>query len=153
MELGLPLEANEEVESIKPEMKTFSEMLAVRVAIFRALEEWDLLHAVARQLCHQQPDEPEHFLSLASATRRAVGLQEALTVLATVANRFPTCAALLYNLACYAAAAWTSRLRPSEVGGSDQAGRRLPRDGAGGRRPCAVAPGVPCRAGPLLKGC
>ena len=58
---------------------------------------------VARQLCHQRPDEPGAFISLGFATCRVVGLQEALAVLATVANRFPTCATILYNLACYAA--------------------------------------------------
>ena len=103
LELGLPLEANEEIENIEPEMKTLSEVLAVRVEIFRVLGEWELMQGVARQLCHQRPDEPQPFISLAYATRRAVGLQEALAVLATVANRFPRCATILFNLACYAA--------------------------------------------------
>lgn len=103
LELGLPLEANEEVEQIVPELKTLSEVLAVRVEIFRALAKWDRMEAVARQLCQRRPDEPQSFVTLAFATRRAVGLQEALAVLATVSSRFPTCATILYNLACYAA--------------------------------------------------
>ena len=103
LELGMPLEANEEIESIEPELKTLSEVLAVRVDIFRALGKWELMEIVARQLCHQRPDEPGPFISLGYATRRAIGLQEALAVLATVANRFPTCAVILYNIACYAA--------------------------------------------------
>ncbi len=103
LELGMFLEANEEIEFIPPEMKMLSEVLAVRVEIFRALGKWDLMEIVARQLCQQRPDEPEPFILLGYATRRAVGLQEALTVLATVANRFPTCATILYDLACYAA--------------------------------------------------
>ena len=84
-------------------MKTLAEVLAVRVEIFRVLGQWELMAAVARQLCGQRSDKPAHFLSLAFATRRAVGLQEALAVLATVAPRFPGCAAILYHLACYAA--------------------------------------------------
>ena len=103
LELGLPLDANEEIENIPPEFKTDAEVLAVRMEIFRALEAWDLMEAVARQLCHRRPDDPHCFLSLAYATRRAIGLQEALAVLAAVANRFPTCAAILFDLACYAA--------------------------------------------------
>ena len=78
-------------------------MLAVRVEIFRALGAWELMEAVARQLCHQRPDDPEPFVALGFATRRAIGLQEALAVLATVAPRFPTCAPILFNLACDAA--------------------------------------------------
>lgn len=34
LDLGLPLEAHEEIESIKPEMHTLSEVLAVRVFVF-----------------------------------------------------------------------------------------------------------------------
>ena len=103
LELGMPLDANEEVEAIEPEMKTLSEVLAVRVEIFRVLGKWELMEVVARQIAFQQPDEPQSFITLAFATRRAIGVQEALAVLARVANRFPTCATILYNLACYAA--------------------------------------------------
>ena len=35
------LDANEEVEAIEPEMQTLSEVLAVRVEIFRALGKWE----------------------------------------------------------------------------------------------------------------
>lgn len=105
LELGLPLEANEEIESIAPESKTLAEVLAVRVEIFRVLGQWELMAAVARQFCGQRPDEPEPFLSLALATRHAVGLQEALAVLARVAPRFDGHAPMLYRLACYAARA------------------------------------------------
>ena len=103
LELGMPLDANEEIESIEPELKTLSEVLAVRLRIFRALGKWELMGAVARQLTIQQPDDPEWFISLAFATRRTIGVQEALAVLAQVANRFPTCADILYDLSCYAA--------------------------------------------------
>ena len=41
LELGMPLDANEEVEAIEPEMQTLSEVLAVRVEIFRALGKWE----------------------------------------------------------------------------------------------------------------
>ena len=103
LELGLPLEANEEIEQIPPEFKTVAEVLAVRVEIFRALDAWDLMEAVARQLCQRRPDDVQAYLSLAFATRRAIGLQEALAVLAKVANRFPEEPTILFNLACYAA--------------------------------------------------
>ncbi len=103
LELGLPLEAHEEIEDIEPELRTLSEVLAVRVFIFQALGKWELMQTIAAELCVRQFDNPDWFLKLATATRRAVGAQEALAVLATVANRFPTCALILYNMACYAA--------------------------------------------------
>ena len=103
LDLGMPSAAHEEIESIEPEMRTLTEVLILRVDIFDALGKWDLMEAVARQLCRQQPDDPQWFISLAYATRRSVGVQEALAVLAQVANRFPEQAMILYNLACYAA--------------------------------------------------
>ena len=53
LELGIPLDANDEIEAIQPEMKTLSEVLAVRVEIFRALSKWDLMEVVVRQLTFQ----------------------------------------------------------------------------------------------------
>lgn len=103
LELGLPLEAHQEIEDIEPAMRTLTEVLVLRVAVFQALEKWELMRTIARQLTMRQPDEPDWFLALATATRQAIGVQEALAVLATVANRFPTCATIFYNLACYAA--------------------------------------------------
>ena len=102
LELGLPLDAHEELEQIEPEMRTLATVLVVRVEIFCALGKWELMKIVARHLTIRQPDEPQWFISLAFATRRATGLQEALAVLVQVANRFPTCAAILYNATRYA---------------------------------------------------
>ena len=98
LELGLPLEAHEELEEIEPELRTLSPVLAVRVHIYQKLGKWEHMEVVCRQLCAQQPDEPQWFLSLGYATRRAFGLQEALAVLAQVANRFPACAAIHLQL-------------------------------------------------------
>ena len=52
LELGLPLEAHEELEDVEPEMCGLSEILAVRVEAFRALEKQPLMEAVARQFYH-----------------------------------------------------------------------------------------------------
>jgi hypothetical protein len=38
LELGLPLDAHEELEQIEPEMRTVVEVLVLRVAIYQALE-------------------------------------------------------------------------------------------------------------------
>lgn len=102
LELGLPLDANEELEQIEPEMRSLSEVFVVRLGIYRALEKWELVETLARRLCELRPDEPQWFIALAYALRHLAGFQEALAVLAHAANRFPDEPMLLYNLACYA---------------------------------------------------
>jgi predicted Zn-dependent protease len=103
LELGMPLDANESLEDIDAELRVLPPVLVVRLEIYRTLEKWELMEIIAKRLCKQRPDDPQWFISLAFATRRAEGLQEAVAVLARVANRFPSCATILYNLACYAA--------------------------------------------------
>ena len=103
LDLGMALDAHEEIEDIEPELRIRTEVLILRVDIFEALGKWDLMETIARQLCRRQPDDPQWFISLGYATRRSVGVQEALAVLATVADRFPEEALILHNLACYAA--------------------------------------------------
>jgi hypothetical protein len=60
------------------------------------------MEAVARHLCGVRADEPQWFVSLAYATRRCIGLQETLAVLAHATNCFPQEPVILYALACYA---------------------------------------------------
>jgi hypothetical protein len=50
LELGLPLDANGEIENMDPKVRHVPEVLAVRVGIYRALEKWELMQVVARQL-------------------------------------------------------------------------------------------------------
>lgn len=50
LELGLPLDANQEIESMAADVRHVPEFLAVRVGIYRALEAWPLMQVVARQL-------------------------------------------------------------------------------------------------------
>ena len=103
LDLGLPLDAHEELEEIEPEMRHLSEVLALKVPIFQALEKWALMEVVAKELCIRQPDEPRWLLSLADAIRRGRSLQEGMQVLVQAAMRFPEEAILFYKLACYQA--------------------------------------------------
>ena len=103
LDLGLPLEAHEELEEIEPELRHFSEVLALKVPIFQALRKWALLEVVSKEMCIRQPDEPRWLLSLAEAIRRDRSLQEGMQVLVQAAMRFPEEAILFYRLACYQA--------------------------------------------------
>lgn len=115
LELGLPQEAHEEIESIEPRMRALTAVLALRVAIFQTLGQWKQLAAVAGELCARQPGEPQWPLSLAYATRREHSLPAALAVLTEAVGRFPGEAVIHFNLACYEA----------QLGRLDLARRRL----------------------------
>ena len=101
LELGLPLEAHEELEEIEPELRHLSEVLAIKVPIFRALRAWRLMEAVAKELCIRQFDVPEWQLALAEAVCHERSMQEALQVLVQAAMRFPEEARIFYTLARY----------------------------------------------------
>lgn len=101
LELGMPLEANEELERIDPQVRHFPEVLAVRVEIYQTLERWELMQVVAKKLTESDPKNPRWALKFAYAVRRADSLESARTVLLDAVERFPTVAAIHYNLACY----------------------------------------------------
>lgn len=103
LELGLPLDANEELEQIEPEMRTLSPVLAMRVAIYQKLEAWGLMEVVAGGLCKRHPHEPEWHILWAYATRGAFSLERASGVLMNAVQRFPEEPTIHYNLACYEA--------------------------------------------------
>ena len=103
LDLGLPLDAHEELEEIEPELRHLSEVLAIKVPIFKALAQWELMEVVAKELCIRHPDDPGWLLSLADAIRRGRSLQEGMQVLVQAAMRFPEEAMLFYTVACYQA--------------------------------------------------
>lgn len=101
LELGMPLEANAELERIDPYVRHVPEVLAVRVEIYRALEKWELMSTVTKKLAEYDPISPKWALLLAYALRRAESIESARQILLTVAERFPSVAVVHYNLACY----------------------------------------------------
>lgn len=103
LELGLPLDANDEIESMEADVRHLPEVLAVRVGIYRALEAWPLMQVVAKQLALHEPDEPAWTVAWAYATRRAESLDTARLILVNAVERLPGVALFNFNLACYEA--------------------------------------------------
>jgi predicted Zn-dependent protease len=101
VQLGMFLEANAELDEIDPFNRAAPEVLALRIAIYRGLEKWELMQEIARRLAHFQPDDIQWTVSLAFATRRANSIQAAKEVLLKAEARFPKDAVIKYNLACY----------------------------------------------------
>ena len=101
VELGMPLDANEELECIDPEVRHVAEVLIVRLEIYRALKEWDLMQTVAARLAAHDPEEGQWAISLAYATRRAESIAAAKAVLVAAGEEHGGEALIHYNLACY----------------------------------------------------
>jgi Tfp pilus assembly protein PilF len=101
VELGMFLEANTELDKIDPYNRAAPEALALRIAIYRGLEKWELMQEIAKRLAGFQPDNVQWTISLAYATRRADSIQAAKEVLLNAEPKFPKEAVIKYNLACY----------------------------------------------------
>ena len=101
VELGLFLDANEQLENIGPFNRVAPEVLALRVEIYRGLEKWDLMQEIAQRLHEVSPQDVQWVVSYAYATRRAEGLNAARNILIDALPKFPREGIIYYNLACY----------------------------------------------------
>ena len=95
------LEADTELDKIDPFNRAAPEVLALRIAIYRGLEKWELMQELAKRLAEFEPDDIQWTISLAYATRRVDSIQAAKEILLNAEPKFPKDAAIKYNLACY----------------------------------------------------
>ena len=102
LELGMLVEANDEIEKLAPELKTTSPVLGIRLEIYRAAKKWSLMEVVAQVLCKRHQDDPAYWSDLAFAANRSSGLKEAHRILSEALEKFPSDALTLFNLGCYA---------------------------------------------------
>ena len=102
LELGMLVEANDEIENLPPELKTSSAVLVLRLEIYRAAEKWSLMEVVAQELWKRHQDDPAYWSDLAFAANRSSGLKEAHSILSEALEKFPSDALTLFNLGCYA---------------------------------------------------
>jgi tetratricopeptide (TPR) repeat protein len=99
--LRMFLDANAELEEIDAEVRHVSEVLTVRLEIYRGLEKWELMRTVATRLAAHDPENAQWSISLAYATRRAQSIEAAKVILLEAVERHPKEPILHYNLACY----------------------------------------------------
>ena len=102
-ELGLYQEAIEELESLPFELKETTVVLASWLELYQHWHKWAEALSIAQRLTELEPNEPNWAIALAYATRRARGLTLAREVLQEASGKFENCAAIHFNLACYAA--------------------------------------------------
>jgi Tfp pilus assembly protein PilF len=99
--LGMLEEANNEIECIPLDQKNSSEVLGVRLEIYRAAEKWTLMEVVARELWKRHQDQPLFWNHHAYAVRRSTGLEEAHKILSEALEKFPDDGMTNFNLGCY----------------------------------------------------
>jgi tetratricopeptide (TPR) repeat protein len=102
-ELSLFQEAVEELEELPEPVKRQPPVLTVWLDVYQRWEKWSEAEFVAARLFDLQPEEPSWAVALAYATRRTRGLMVANEILAQAGKKFPDCATIQFNLACYAA--------------------------------------------------
>ena len=81
----------------RPEVEQF------RAQLHLSAGRWARAVPLLRKLVKQEPDEPQYWVSLAFATRRAESIGAAEQILIEASRRFPHEAVIWFNLACYAA--------------------------------------------------
>jgi tetratricopeptide (TPR) repeat protein len=101
LELGKLKEAEMALSKVPAKYRLTIPVLNVRVAICLATERWEVAEGFAGVLTKMEPDEPDHWVSLACAKRRTRSVAVAEKVLLRAREKFPDCAAIFFNLACY----------------------------------------------------
>jgi tetratricopeptide (TPR) repeat protein len=101
LELGMIVDANDEIENLAPEFKNSSVILGVRLEIYRASENWELMEVVAKELWKRHQDQPLFWNYHAYAVRRSIGLEEAHKILSEALEKFPDDGMTSFNLGCY----------------------------------------------------
>lgn len=101
-ELGMFVEAANEMERISPEDRVHPAVLAYRYAIYSELEKWTHAEEVARHLAKIFPGDPGWWVSWAYSTRRCRSIQEANPILLEAEKLHPQHAIIQFNLGCYA---------------------------------------------------
>ncbi len=104
LELGMLMEAWDELERMDAKERDGIESIKIRVKIFKEMEQWELMAELAWYLSTVEPDEVGHTLDFAFAACRFYGVEVAGNILEEAQERFPKEALVFYNLACYRAA-------------------------------------------------
>jgi lipopolysaccharide biosynthesis regulator YciM len=100
-ELGLFQEAVEELEALPAEARETREVLVIWLEVYQGWQKWAEASAVAMRLAETEPEESNWQVALAYATRRSRGLASAREILIQASGKFPNCATIQFNLACY----------------------------------------------------
>jgi predicted Zn-dependent protease len=99
LQLGDAMDAWHELEMITPLNRAQTEVLTVRLAVCRALKDWELAEDIARTLIKREPENVMHVVALAEVMGHREGPIAAAAVYEFAIDRFPDLALLRVSLA------------------------------------------------------
>ena len=112
LQLGLHLEANDELEKITAQLRGHPDVLELRWLIYAKETKWEACVDVGAAIIKRAPERSDGWIHRSFALHELQRTQEAFDQLLPVAARFPKIWTIPYNLACYA-----SRLHQFDVAG------------------------------------
>jgi tetratricopeptide (TPR) repeat protein len=101
LELGNHLEANEELEQIKPELRAHPDVLEIRWHIYSRAKKWDACVDIAAAIIKLAPGRADAWIHRSFALHELKRTQEAFDQLLPAAKKFRKVWTIPYNLACY----------------------------------------------------
>ena len=101
LDLGNHLEANEELEHIRPQLRVHPEVLVLRWRICAKAKKWDACLMIARALTDDLPEDPRGWIALAQTLRLQGKLRKAFVLAKSKALDFMDCWHLHYDAARY----------------------------------------------------
>jgi tetratricopeptide (TPR) repeat protein len=101
LELGDHVEAAKELESVGPELRDHPVVLKLRWGIYAAQKKWEAALDTAATLIQLEPEDPLGWVQRSYALHEMKRTSEARDSLLRVVDKFPKCATMRYNLACY----------------------------------------------------
>ena len=102
LELGLPLEANAELEQITPQLQGHPDVLELRWQICAKEKKWAACVDLAAAIIKLAPMRSDGWIHRSFALHELHRTQAAFDQLLPVVDRFPKVWLIPYNLACYA---------------------------------------------------
>jgi tetratricopeptide (TPR) repeat protein len=103
LELGSPIEANEELEQIAPQLRAHPDVLEIRWQIYAKEKKWEACVDVAAAIVQLDPKRPEAWIHRSFALHELKRTKEAFDLLLPAADQFPRIWTIPYNLSCYCA--------------------------------------------------
>lgn len=103
LDLGMYLQAAEELDLIQAGFLADPDVLHALARVCCGTEAWQSLATAAGRLVIARPEDSQHWIWLAYATRRCVSIPAAEVILLDALQHHPAESVLHYNLACYAA--------------------------------------------------
>ena len=104
-DLGMFIEANDELEQIDADVRHLPEVLEVRLGIYRALEKWELVEVIARKLAQYDPQEPRWRIEWSNASNLRGNADAARLILLDGIKLTSGSGELYFALACLEATA------------------------------------------------